>query len=106
MIPIVQVYRYQTNNGCSVRVGWGVTHDEPLKPQHCVYFEFVESPPEVKAAIRLVRTLPKRFRNRDEALDTLRSYLTGMSPHCKILVDRFTVSDVFRPTLPRIAKRH
>ena len=83
VIPIVQVYRYKTNNGCSVRVGRGLSSDEPLTPTHCMYYEFVESPPEVKAALRLIQALPPRFRKRDQAIDVLQRYLTGMAPHCK-----------------------
>lgn len=81
MIYIVQVYRYQTNNGCSVRVGRGVDREVRLEPRQCVFFEFVESRPEVLYAIRLIERLPSHYRGRDRGLEVLRDYLKTGAPH-------------------------
>ena len=106
MIPIIQVYRYQTNNGCSVRIGWGITHEELLDSGHCIYFDFVESPPEVKAVILLIEKLSKRWRNKEHALQTLHEYLISMNKSSKMLTNMFTVKDNFRKKWPRVGKRN
>ena len=78
MIGIVQVYPYEGNSGCSVRVGKGIDHTILLQPNNCRghYFDFVETEQEVREAINFLKKLPKHFRMRDEGIDKLKQYLT------------------------------
>lgn len=75
MIYIVQVYPYQTNNGCSVRIGRGIDINERLIPSQCSYYEFVETHNEVHYAIKVIRKLPHHYRNINDSLDKLYFYL-------------------------------
>lgn len=75
MIPIVQVFPYIGDGGCSVRIGRGLSHEEPLDEKNCIYFDFVESVEETKHAIRLIENLSKHYRKKQVCLRLLCEYL-------------------------------
>lgn len=67
---------YKTNNGCSVRIGRGISHSRSLLPKDCYIYEFVETVEEVKVMMKLIRNLPKFYRQKDESLEVLNTYLS------------------------------
>jgi hypothetical protein len=61
--------------GCSVRIGCGNDHSEPLTPDACCVYEFVEHPDEVKKVISIIKCLPTCYAYKKEALIILEAYL-------------------------------
>ncbi len=76
MIYIVQVFPYQTNNGCSVRIGKKTrVGKEPLESSQCDVFEFVEYDYEVEEMIQTIENLPNYYNQKKESLEKLHKYL-------------------------------
>lgn len=75
MIFVVQVYPYETNNGCSVRIGKAYDNMEILYKERCIIFEFVETKKEVKEMIKLIRKLPQYYRHKEESIQKLEQYM-------------------------------
>ena len=70
MIHFVQVIPYDSH-GVSVRVGKGIDSAVRLEPQQCEFFDFVETPEEIKRAIKYIKRLPDHYRHKDTALEDL-----------------------------------
>jgi len=100
MIYIVQVFPYQTNNGCSVRVGKGVDYDTPLKEHQCSFFDFVETDEEVKRAIRAIKRLPCWYRHKRISVQKLEEYIA--KKHSPILIYRHFGHRMSRNMFPRL----
>jgi len=81
MIYIVQVIPYNSNNGCSVRIGKGFDHTLPLEVENCTFYEFVETNEEVKEIIRIIKKLPDYYRQKIESVEKLEIYMKMYNNH-------------------------
>lgn len=74
MTCLVQVFVYDTNNGCSVRIGKTDDESVPLEENQCLYFEFVETVQEVDVMIKTIEKLSDQYRKKSEGIKKLQAY--------------------------------